>query len=276
MRPTDSVKQIICIKWGVRYSADYVNRLYAMTARHTSPPFQMYCFTDDSAGIRSEIACRPLPELGCPVPASSPGKWKKIALWSRSLGDVTGTVLFIDLDSIITGSLDDFFTFGQPDDVILARNWVKPLQRLGQTSVFRFTVGAHPYLLEDFRRNPEYFAGTCHFEQHYVTRHVRTGVKFWPNPWVRHFRLHCLGAWPLRYVRPAVLPVGARIVTFPGGNCDPADISAGHLTGFATPEAPLTHLRSTIFSHHLSLKQKYNRIKNYMLPVPWVVEHWRE
>ncbi len=50
MQPNHSIKQIICIKWGVKYSADYVNRLYAMTARYTSPPFQLYCFTDNAAG----------------------------------------------------------------------------------------------------------------------------------------------------------------------------------------------------------------------------------
>jgi hypothetical protein len=275
MPPRSSVKQIICIKWGPKYSADYVNRLYAMTARYTSHPFQLYCFTDDGEGIRAEVACRPLPELGCPVPVSGPGKWRKIALWGPSLGDVAGTVLFIDLDSIITGPLDDFFTLGDPADVYLARNWTKPFHRLGQTSVFRFTVGAHPYLLEDFRRDAEHFAKTCRFEQHYITKHVQGGVKFWPNRWVCHFRLHCLGAWPLRYVRPAVLPKHAKIVTFPGGSCDPADICDGHMTGFEKPPAPLVHLRETIFSR-LPLYEKYDRIKNYMLPVPWAVEHWRE
>ena len=142
MSSSHSIKKIICIKWGTRYSADYVNRLYAMAARHTSPPFQLYCFTDNTQGIRPEVACRPIPELGCPVPVSSPGKWRKLALWGKSLEDVTGTLLFIDLDSIITGPLDDFFTIGQPDDVYLAKNWAKPLRRLGQTSVFRFTAGA--------------------------------------------------------------------------------------------------------------------------------------
>jgi hypothetical protein len=275
MQPNHSIKQVICIKWGVKYSAQYVNRLYAMTARYTSPPFQLYCFTDNAEGIRAEVACRHIPELGCPVPVSGPGKWKKIALWGKSLHDVTGTVLFIDLDSVITGPLDDFFTIGQRDDVYLARNWAKPFERLGQTSVFRFPVGAHPYLLENFQKDPEHFAGTCHFEQHYITRHVQNGVKFWPNAWVCHFRKHCLGVWPLRYLRPAVLPKHAKIVTFPGGTCDPADVCAGHLTGFENPGKPLAHLRDTIFSD-LTLKEKYDHIKNYMLPVPWVVEHWRE
>ena len=81
------------------------------------------------------------------------------------------------------------------------------------------------------------------------------GVKFWPTTWVRHFRLHCLGVWPLRYIRPAVLPHDAQIVTFPGGSCDPADVCAGHMTGFEKPGRPLVHLRQTIFSRSAAVRE---------------------
>ena len=48
--------------------------------------------------------------------------------------------------------------YGDPSDVILARNWAKPLQRLGQTSVFRFPVGGHPQIPLHGRSIAETFA----------------------------------------------------------------------------------------------------------------------
>jgi hypothetical protein len=45
---TNSAKQFICINWGTKYGADYVNRLYGMVARNTTPPFTFTCFTDNS------------------------------------------------------------------------------------------------------------------------------------------------------------------------------------------------------------------------------------
>lgn len=267
------VKQILCIKWGTRYGPEYVNRIHGMVARNITPPFRVICFTDDSRGIRPEVTCFGLPELGCPVPTNAPGKFRKVSLWNQDLFGLTGTALFIDLDVVITGNLDDLFSFGNPDDVVLARNWIKPLERLGQTSVFRFPIGKHGYMLEDFRRDPEGLAGKYQFEQRYVTNCIRGGVKFFPSEWIRHFRLNCLGPWPLRYLRPAPLPPGARIVMFPG-KPDPEDAMLGRWSPRHQPRSPVEHLK-LLFSAQRG--QPFGRhLKRYLLPVPWVAEHWRE
>ena len=54
---------ILCMKWGNKYSAEYVNRLYRMVSRHLSLPFEMVCLTDDKTGIYPQIKCYPIPEL---------------------------------------------------------------------------------------------------------------------------------------------------------------------------------------------------------------------
>lgn len=33
-------KNVVCIRWGMKYGAHYVNRLYGMVARHLTPPFR--------------------------------------------------------------------------------------------------------------------------------------------------------------------------------------------------------------------------------------------
>lgn len=267
------LKQILCIKWGTRYGAEYVNRLYGMVARNITPPFRFICFTDRRDGIRPEVQCFDLPDLGCPVPTNAPGKFRKVALWNADLFGLTGVGLFVDLDIVITGSLDDLFAYGNPEDVILARNWVKPFERLGQTSVFRFPIGQHGYMLENFRKSPEQLAGQYQFEQRYVTQCIHGGVKFFPSAWIRHFRKDCLGPWPLRYLRPARLPRDARIVMFPG-KPDPADAIAGRWSEQVIHHTPIEHLsmlagkeRTDPWGRHL---------KRYLLPVPWVKQHWKE
>jgi hypothetical protein len=266
------MKKIICIKWGSKYGSECVNRIHTMIARFTTPPFQLYCFTDDTEGIHSGIECRPLPELGCPPPQSSPGKWRKTGLWGHTLYDITGTVLFIDLDSVITGSLDDFFTIGSDEDVFVARNWVKPLQRLGQTSVFRFTIGKHGYLLDQFREDPEGVSSKYVFEQHFVTKQVKGGVKFWPNGWVLHFRLHCLGPWWIRFFREAKLPPYAKIVTFPGMPL-PEHVVDGKWRADSIPCSPLQHFKN-VWNSDRTVKQKWRDIQLYAKPVSWIRETW--
>lgn len=268
------MKTILCIKWGTRYGPEYVNRIHAMVERNITPPFQVVCFTDDMQGIRKEVRCFDLPELGCPVPTNAPGKWSKVRLWSRELHDLKGPALFVDLDVVITGDLDPLFSHGNPDDVILARNWVKPLERLGQTSVFRFPIGGHAYLLEDFRKDPEGIAGRYQFEQRYVTRHVRGGIKFWPRGWVSHFRMDCLGPWPLRYLRPPRLPRNTRIVIFPGVP-DPSDAILGRWNPREVHRTRWEHLKHTWSPDRVN-KSWFKHIKHYVLPAAWISEHWRE
>jgi hypothetical protein len=267
------IKQVVCVKWGTKYDATYVNRLYAMVQRNLTPPFRFVCLTDSRAEIRPEVECFDLPELGCPHPVGTFGKWKKVVLWGREVPGLTGVALYIDLDSVIVGSLDDYFTYGEPGDVILARNWAIPLRRLGQTSVFRYPVGANPQILEDFRADPQGIGERFQFEQHYMTHAVEDGVKFWPEAWTKHFRIHCLPSFPLRLFVPAKLPTAARIVTFPGGP-SPHDVVLARWNSHSHP-GRLKHLLATFGSNRVN-KRRWRHVRNYLRPVPWVTEHWRE
>jgi hypothetical protein len=173
------------------------------------------------------------------------------------------------------GSLDDYFSYGDPQDVILARNWARPLSGLGQTSVFRFPVGGHPEVLEGFKADPQGVADRHGFEQHYVTHAVRGGIKLWPEAWTRHFRLHCLPEIPMRFFLPARLPAGARIVTFPGGP-NPDDVLDGRWNKKVPPHRSLwEHLKAT-FSGDRVERNRWRHLRGYVRPVPWIEATWRE
>ncbi len=271
------MKQIVCVKWGTLYGPEYVNHMYAMVARHLTPPFRMVCLTDDATGIRPEVECHALPDIGCPHPERTMGKWRKQILWDHTVPGLEPgqPALFIDLDSVIVGSLDDYFTYGDPQDVILARNWARPMARLGQTSVFRFPVGGNPQVLEGFRADPQGVADRHGFEQHWVTHAVKGGIKLWPEAWTCHFRLHCLPKFPLRYFMTARIPRGVRIVTFPGGP-NPDDVQDGRWNKMVPAHrSRWEHLKAT-FSGERVDKSRWRHLQRYVLPVPWIERQWRD
>jgi hypothetical protein len=271
-----ALKQIICIKWGTRYGPRYVNVLYGMVARNITGPFKLYCFTDDAAGIRPEVVSLPLPELGCEIPPGTLGKWRKTSLWGRELpGGVSGVALFLDLDSILVGNIDDYFTYGEPDDVVTARNWARPLQRLGQTSVFRFKIGSHPYMLDNLRADPGGISKKYQFEQHYVTHGVQGGIKFWPEEWTRHFRLHCLPVWPLRMFFEPKFPAKAKIVTFPGGP-RPEDAAEGRWRANEAHRSIGEHLRHVWETRKEPGRRWTKELKCYLKAASWVGKYWKE
>ena len=262
------------MKWGAAYGPTDVNILYAMVARHLSGEFKVFCFTDDATGIRPEVTCLPLPPLGCEIPPDVPGKWPKVALWSENLHDLEGIALFIDLDSVIVGNIDCYFEHGDPHDVITARNWLKKFQKSGQTSVFRFPIGQHSYMLENLRANPAAVSRKFQYEQNYVTHNIRGGIKFWPEAWTKHFRVHCMGPWPMRYLRPPILPKGAKIITFPGLP-GPADAMQGRWTATSAIRKPGEHMQ-WILRQLISGKPWKKHLSRYIQKADWLAEYWRE
>ena len=45
----------VCMKWGKKYDAEYVNKLYRGIKRNITKIFDFYCITEDRAGLLNEI-----------------------------------------------------------------------------------------------------------------------------------------------------------------------------------------------------------------------------
>jgi hypothetical protein len=240
---------IICMKWGTRYPAAYVNTLWSMIRRNTARPTRLVCFTDDPAGIDATIEARPLPPID--LPASVRWKpWRKISLWQSNLDGVTGDVLFIDLDVVITGGLDDFFRFEPDKTFCVIENWTQPGSGIGNTSVYRFRVGAHPGLYERLQSNPDAVLAAHPNSQTYISRTIETKT-FWPAPWCVSFKHTLMPPWPLNFVTTTALPDTTRVVCFTG-KPDPDEARDGRW------EAPW-----------------YKKTYKYVRPTPWIAQHWR-
>ena len=273
MSITGNVKQVMCINWGTKYGPKYINRLYGMVARNISPPFTLTCFTDHSSGIRSEVNGVLLPPLDFDLPLTKKGIWPKCRLWNEQLADLTGPVLFLDLDLVITSNLDSFFDYGDPEDVILARNPSNPLERLGQTSVYRFPVGKLLPLLENFAKSPLEIAEKYKYEQRYVTNHAPGGIKFWPKNWVLHFRQKCRQTFPLNYFKVSKLHKKAKIVIFPG-DLNPQDAIDGRYHEEETVMSPKEHILAGLRGQRP--RSLMAHLRHFILPTSWVERFWKE
>ncbi|CAK0865317.1 unnamed protein product [Prorocentrum cordatum] len=101
---------VVCVKWGRRYGAEYVNRLHAGVRRHLPAEraeASFLCFTDDPSGLDEGIRAMPLPE-GLPL------WWGKAHLFSEEAGLDGHRVLYLDLDQVIVGSLAPLVSYEGP------------------------------------------------------------------------------------------------------------------------------------------------------------------
>jgi len=102
------MENIICMKWGTKFGPEYVNRLASMVRRHISRPYRMICFTENPNGIDSSVEIQPLPPMDLDPSLPERG-WRKLTVFQKNLAGLEGPTLFLDLDIVILGPLDDFF-----------------------------------------------------------------------------------------------------------------------------------------------------------------------
>ncbi len=222
---------IVTLKWGARYGSVYVNKLFAAVRRHLSLPFRFVCFTDDPSGLEEGVESFPIPEVDIEPPALYTG-WRKLCLFKKGL-PIDGPCLFLDLDILITGSLDPFFSF-EPDKIPIIRDWVALGRRLfpkgppvGNSSVFRFTANQATFVYEQFLGEREWALATFRPPQSYLTHCIRPRMAFWPGEWVVSFKEQCRPVFPLNYIMEARKPPEARIVVF-HGRPDPDEAAYGY------------------------------------------------
>lgn len=222
---------VVCLKWGSKYPAEFVNRLHNMVRRNTTVPINFYCITDNPEGLDEGINFRMLPDLGIK------GWWYKLMLFKSELFDISGTTIFLDLDVVITANIDELFTYAPGTFRI-----IKDLKKGFNSSVFRLEIGSQTEVWERFWENKESIIERLHGDQDWIAEAIPLHMNEWPSEWVVSFKKQCnarakrtwgaIGRILLKLdMFPttkgyAQLPQGAKIVIF-HGKPDPVDVMNG-------------------------------------------------
>lgn len=239
------MNNVICIKWGPKYGPEYVNTLYSMVMRNLSLPFRFVCFTDDPAGVRDAIECLPLPEIHVPQERQiSP--WRKVGIFRPGLGNLEGKVLFLDLDVVVTGPLDELF--GYSDKLAIPENWTQKGKGIGNSSVFTFQAGTLHYIYERYNETVDTLFGQYPNSQTFVSRTAAEhgDLEFFPKSWVRSFKVDCMPGGLMNWIARPRLPQGAKVIAF-HGDPKPEDAARGVYPG-----------------------KWYKHVR----PTPWITQYW--
>ena len=249
---------VLCLKWGKRYPAFYVNRLYVQVKRNLSRPFRFVCVTDDPEGIDSAVDCVPFPENPQVFGRPWPNLFSKLCLFKPGFADLKGPTLFLDVDLLVIRELDRFFDY-HPGDFCIIHNWVELRKRLfralpfiGNSSCFRFDAGsdAAQRVYEIFLRDKDdkslYDPYFNHGSQKFQTRAMREAgtVTWWPDEWVCSFKRQCIPPFPFNKFIVPKYPKTASIIAFHGrpdideaivGYRADGSLRTTHLTCLPTP-----------------------------------------
>jgi len=230
--------EIVCLKWGNKYSAEYVNKLYASVERNSTVPFRFHCFTDDETEVRSEVIVHNLPYTNLQT------WWNKLYLFSELDAFPIGSQIFyVDLDTVIVDNIDMLLLY-KPKKLTVLKDFLHGLAKTAGTmgsGLMLWTHGDYTHVWTKFIKNPEAAIKQVepHGDQHWIDLCV-SDRDYWQDLFpskVVSFKVHCLQG----------LPTGAAVICYHG-----------------KPSIP----ESATMTEKI---WKFN-----ITPQPWVLEHWKE
>lgn len=244
---------VLCMKWGALYPAEYVNVLYRAVCKNLEKPFRFVCLTDDASGLIDGIEHFRLPDEELKDwHWEVSGIWPKLILFRKDLYGLSGRCLFIDLDMVISNSLEPFFEYNAPMVTTdMGPNW-KPgfgdLPKEAGTCIFAFDIGEQSQIYEGFINNDREVTAKYPLEQDWVHA-AATSMDYWPDGWVVSFK---------RFLRR---PVGLDLFMEPK---DPGDVVK--VLAFHGEPRPID-----------LLNPKWGKFPHSgRRPVSWMVKYWVE
>ncbi|MCA9035101.1 MAG: hypothetical protein KDA91_08225 [Planctomycetaceae bacterium] len=230
---------VACLKWGHPYPPEYVNVLAAAVKDNLSFNHRFVCITDAPEGLSSDVEVMPLPEIPIERAKWNTGFWPKLAIFKQGMFDPETIVLYLDVDLMVTQSLDPFIeilnTDGglriirewNPDIWNLLPIWARP-DRGGNGSAIGFIAKEQYNLFDTFEQNPYEVDSDYRIDQVYITE-TANRRRYWPHTWCLSFRRSCVPHWPLNLLSRTIRkPRRGKLLAFHG--CpNPTDVVAdGH------------------------------------------------
>tara|TARA_B100001173_G_scaffold307901_1_gene317246 strand:- start:294 stop:1148 length:855 start_codon:yes stop_codon:yes gene_type:complete len=99
--------QILFVKWGRKYSHDYLNLLMQKIQEKSQHNLEFICITEDSFGITKKINSKKFPSFSVPMDTllNSGGCKPKLSVFCKGLNIENTPTIYIDLDTMVLGDI---------------------------------------------------------------------------------------------------------------------------------------------------------------------------
>lgn len=182
------MNHVVCVKWGSKYSAKYVNVLKNMVARHTTVAYEFSVLTDDPTGLDPEINVIKLPK-----DPWIKTWWSKLWMFAPEM-PLEGNILYFDLDVVIFDNIDELFTFQGKFNIIRDFNRCRIKDwKLSNSSCMRWQTGTMNYLWTDFKDRWHTVMQQNHGDQDWITKKATKDISWFPDEWIRSYKWEMIG-----------------------------------------------------------------------------------
>jgi len=152
---------VICVKWGTKYSASDVNRLKRNVEKYLTLPHKFICYTEDPTDLECDTISIP-PDNDLEV------WWNKLAMFQKDF--VEGTCLFFDIDVVIQNNIDHITDYLSDNLTMVRAYWKGDFVTDGSSpkekerwdmyvnsSCLLWKAGSLDYIWDYFDENADYY-----------------------------------------------------------------------------------------------------------------------
>ena len=181
-----------CVIHGNAYSWIYVERLYSMLTRHITPGIRLHVYTEADRPVPTPMIKHQLVDWGICGPKKS--WWYKMQLFDAN--QHSGSLLYFDLDTVITGNLD--WIWQTPTEYLWAVRDFKYLWRPTfygiNSSVMWWDTEKYAYIWKKFKQQDlSHTMQSYHGDQDYITNNIDAhDRRFFDTTRVKSWRWQCL------------------------------------------------------------------------------------
>lgn len=141
----------VCLKWGSKYSAEYVNKLASMIRKNDPRDIPIYCYTDNPVGVDPSIIILPI-ESKLDLEAW----WYKLPLLAHVELEKYDRKILFDLDVVIHGDLRKLDSI-QCDGLTVCKSYWKDPSILNDASERNTLYNSSVMIWTDAKSIYEYF-----------------------------------------------------------------------------------------------------------------------
>ena len=201
---------IVCVKTGTKYDADYVNKLQAMVQKNLENiEHRFICITDDTEGLNPDMYY---------LQALHDGWWAKMQVFDESqyidsIFKDGEPILFLDLDTIIVKDIAELVVWGmialESVDLVILEDFNRP-DGYGSAVLMLYAnslLSVYANFVLDEDEIIKHYTGRNEGDQQYLEK-VIPDVAFWPREWILSYKVDGLHTQPV--------PDTAKIVCFHG------------------------------------------------------------
>ena len=208
---------VVCIKWGTKFDAEYINRLHRMVEKNLTLSHRFVCFTDNAEGFEDGIEVFPLPPIKFDTTLPERG-WRKLSVFNKQLADLEGKALCLDVDMVIANNID--YLFEEEGKFRIIKDWGYPKSSyVGNSGCYRFNIGQHHDVVEYFEEHFNEIRQQFRNEEEYLSWKMKEKgiLQYWKPQTAIGFSDECIRMFPFNlFTTPKKPSQDTKIIIFHG------------------------------------------------------------